>query len=93
MRIASCAQNTPGLGPGQLGHRGLEVAALAGIVLARRLLDQALGALDLRHHVGQLELDGLVVPDRLAEGAALLRIAQRHASARPRRCRRRARRR
>ena len=35
------------------------------------------GRLDLRRHVGQLELDRLVLADRLAEGLALLRVADR----------------
>ena len=44
-------------------------------------------------HVGELELDRLVLCDRLAEGLALLRVAQRRARARAGRCRRHGRRR
>src|SRR4051794_20773423 len=62
----------------ELGHRRLEVAALAAVEHPRRALDQLLGALDLRRHVGELELGRLVLPDRLSEGAALLRVAKRH---------------
>src|SRR5881628_3819240 len=36
-----------GFGAGELGHRGLEVAALAAVEHARCALDQLLGALDL----------------------------------------------
>src|SRR6478735_1364924 len=64
-----------GFGAGELGHRRFQVAALAAVEHAGRALDQLFRALDLRHHVGELELDRLVLPDRLAEGAALLCVA------------------
>ena len=64
------------LGGEQLGHAGLDVGAPAGLLLARRGDDQVLGGLDARRHVGELELDRLVVADRLAEGDALLGVLQ-----------------
>src|SRR5436190_8746732 len=67
-----------GFRAGELGHRRLEVAALAAVEHSRRALDQLLRTLDLRRHVGELQLDRLVLPDRLAESAALLRVAKRH---------------
>src|SRR5579883_362753 len=62
------------LGGKELGHAGLQVAALAAILLARCLLDQQARRLDVGGHVGQLELDGLVLGDGLPEGAPLLRV-------------------
>src|SRR2546429_89900 len=38
---------------------------------------RAAGGVDLRGHVGELELDRLMLGDLLAEGLALLRVAQR----------------
>src|SRR5579885_2943640 len=58
------------LGGEELGHAGLQVAALAAILLACCLLDQQASRLDARRHIGQLELDGLVLGDRLPEGPA-----------------------
>src|SRR5215210_2960515 len=66
-----------GLGGEQLGHPGLEVGALAGVLQTRRLQRQQAGGLDLGAHVGELELDRLVLGDLAAEGLALLRVAQR----------------
>src|SRR5436190_15000755 len=66
-----------GLGGQELGHPGLEVGALAGVLHPRRLAGDEPGGLDLGRHVGELELDRLVLGDRLAEGLALLAVAQR----------------
>jgi GntR family transcriptional regulator len=60
----------------QLGHARLQITALAGVVLARGLLDQQPRGLQAGGHVGELQLDGLVLADGLAEGAALLAVAQ-----------------
>src|SRR5215210_3774141 len=65
-----------GLRREQLGHAGLEVRALAGVLHPGRLQREQARRLDLRRHVGELELDRLVLGDRLAEGLALLRVAQ-----------------
>src|SRR3954471_19253193 len=46
-----------------------EVAAL--VLLARRLVDEQPGRLDLGRHVGELALDGLELRDRPAERPAL----------------------
>src|SRR6476646_4076447 len=43
-----------GLGGEQLGHAGLEVGALAGVLHARGLERQQTRGLDLRRHVGEL---------------------------------------
>src|SRR3954454_23474087 len=61
-----------GLRGEQLGHPGLEVGTGAGVLHARRLAGDETGGLDLGRHVGQLELNRLVLGDRLAEGLALL---------------------
>src|SRR5215210_1080848 len=65
------------LGGEQLGHAGLEVGALARVLHARGLQGEQSRGLDLGGHVGELELDRLVLRDRLAEGLALLGVAQR----------------
>src|SRR6185503_6761253 len=66
-----------GLGGEVLGHAGLEVAALAPVVDLGRLPYQQARCLDARRHLAELELDRLVLADRLAEGLALLRVPQR----------------
>src|SRR3954470_2148608 len=66
-----------GLAREQLGHAGLEVRALAGVLQARGLDRQHPRGLELRGHVGELELDHLVLGDRLAERLALLGVADR----------------
>src|SRR4051794_5227391 len=66
-----------GLRGEQLRHAGLEVRALAGVLQARGLAGEEASGLDLRGHVRELELDRLVLRDRLAERLALLRVAQR----------------
>src|SRR5215217_5390971 len=65
-----------GLRGEELGHAGLEVGALARVLHAGGLERQQPRRLDLRGHVGELELDGLVLGDRLAERLALLAVAQ-----------------
>src|SRR5215217_7165860 len=60
----------------QLRHAGLEVGALPGVLHTRGLQREQPGGLDLRGHVGELELDRLVLSDRLSEGLALLRVTQ-----------------
>ena len=49
---------------------------------SRGLHDQQAGGLDLRRHLGELELHGLVLRDRLAERLALLRVADGSSNAR-----------
>src|SRR5262249_6014145 len=59
-----------------LGHAGLEVAALAAVErLGRVEREQPRGA-GARGHLGELELDRLVLADRLAEGLADLGVAR-----------------
>src|SRR6476646_6102382 len=65
-----------GLRGEQLRHPGLEVGALASVLHPRRLAGQQARRLDLGRHVGELELDRLVLGDRLAEGLALLAVAE-----------------
>src|SRR6476620_12057056 len=60
----------------ELGHPGLEVGALAGVLHPRRFAGDQAGSLDLGRHVGELELDRLVVGDRLAEGLPFLAVAK-----------------
>src|SRR5581483_6470365 len=61
----------------ELRHPRLEVGALARVLHARRLEREHPRRLDLRRHVGELELDRLVLGDRLAERLALLAVAER----------------
>src|SRR5712692_429099 len=65
------------LGGEELRHAGLHVAALAPVVDLGRLLDQQPRRLGARRHLAELELDRLVLADRLAEGLALLRVLDR----------------
>src|SRR6476661_7204028 len=65
-----------GLRGEELGHAGLEVGADAGVLHLRRFAGDQAGRLDLGGHVGELELDRLVGGDRLAEGLALLAVAE-----------------
>src|SRR3954454_5654741 len=58
-----------------LGHPGLDVVALAGVLLARRHDHHRVGRLDLGGHLRKAELHGLVLRDRLAERLTLLRVA------------------
>src|SRR5271155_3997076 len=65
------------LGGQKLCHPRLQVGALAGVLHPRRLASQEPRRLDLGRHVGELELDRLVLGDWLAEGLSLLAVAQR----------------
>ncbi len=76
MRKHSSTHSLPVSEAKQLRHPGLEVGALAGVLHPRRLAGQQAGRLDLGRHVGELELDRLVLGDRLAEGLALLAVAE-----------------
>ena len=62
------------LGREQLGHAGLDVVALAGVLQPGRVDHQQVRGLDLGGHLGELERDRLVVGDRLAERLALLGV-------------------
>jgi len=66
-----------GLAGEELCHAGLDVAALAAIFLRRGGIDEEARCLDLRRHVGQLDLDRLVLGDRLAESDPLLSVPDR----------------
>jgi hypothetical protein len=55
------------LGGEQLRHRRFLQAGLAGVLQPRGVQDQLPRRLELRRHVGQAELHGLVLEDRLAE--------------------------
>src|SRR6185437_14649057 len=54
----------PGLGGKQLGHPCLDVRALPRVLHPRRLAREQARGLHLGGHVGELELDGLVLGDR-----------------------------
>src|SRR5690348_15589272 len=60
-----------------LGHARLQVAALAPVVDFRGVLDEKPRRLNPGGHLAELELDRLVLADRLAEGVALLRVPDR----------------
>ena len=55
----------------QLGHAGFEIAAAAGVLLARGEISELAGEQDLRRHHGELVGDAREVDDRLAELVAL----------------------
>src|SRR3984957_8871460 len=61
----------------QLGHPGLHVAALAAVVTLGGITGQLAGCGQLGRHVGQIVTDRLVLPNRLTEALALLRVGQR----------------
>ncbi len=63
-----------GLGGEVLGHAGLHVAALAAIEGLRRVERQQPRGARARRHLAELQLDRLVLADRLAEGLAHLRV-------------------
>ena len=63
-----------GLGREELGHSRLEVATLSALVGAGRLLGEQTGRFQAGRHLCELDLDGLVLADRLAEGLPYLRV-------------------
>ncbi len=73
-------QGVVGGGPGhaggdQLGHAGLQVAALALVLLAGGEIGQLAHAHDLGGHHGQLVVDAGKLEDRLAELLAVQGVA------------------
>src|SRR3712207_4920639 len=58
----------------QLGHAGLDVVALPGVLQPRRPHHHRVRGLDLGRHLGQPERDRLVLGDRAAERLPLLRV-------------------
>ena len=65
------------LGAEQLGHRCLLAERPSVLGEPRRMEHQVLPCLDLRRHVGELELNALEVRNRLAELPPHRRITQR----------------
>ena len=63
-----------GLAGVELGHAGLQVAALAAIEDLGRIEREQAGGAGARRHLADLELDRLVLADRLAEGLADLGV-------------------
>src|SRR5262245_65636880 len=63
------------LGGIELGNPGIEVAAYAGVLLARRIEREQPRGADLHDHLRQPQLLSLVLEDGLAEGLALLCVA------------------
>ena len=66
-----------GLAGEQLGHARLDVAAQTGRLALGRVAREQAGRLQLRRHVGELELDRLVLGDGLAERDPLLGVLER----------------
>ena len=67
-----------GLAGVELGHRALARGELLAVPAhPRRSPDEQAGGVDAGLHVGELEGDGLVFDDRLAEGLALLGVVER----------------
>src|SRR5260370_12234370 len=58
----------------EFGHASCQVEAVAPILFLRGLLEQETRRLYPGRHIRQLELDGLVLGNRLAKGGALLRV-------------------
>ena len=73
-----------GLAREQLRHPGLDVGALARLLALRRVAREQARRFELRRHVGELHLDRLVLGDRLAHRAALLRVRDRGVERGPR---------
>src|SRR5262245_507697 len=61
----------------ELRLRRLERERLPGVLQPRGAVDELPPGVDLRRHVGELELDRLEVRDRLPELSPLLRIGDR----------------
>src|SRR6202012_5495364 len=66
----------PGLRREQLRHPRLDIRALARVLQARRAPGQQPRRLDLGSHVGELELNRLVLSDRLSKAPSLLWVDQ-----------------
>src|SRR6202012_3112977 len=64
------------LGGEQLGHPGLHIATLAAVVALGGVTGELTCGGQFGRHVGQVVADRLVLPDRLAETLALLRVGQ-----------------
>ena len=64
----------PAIADVQLGHRGLEVRALALVAQPRTTVEHVPGALDAHFHVDDFSGHELELTNRLAELFALLRI-------------------
>src|SRR5260221_3284833 len=62
------------LGGKEFSHASFQVAALAPVLFLRGLLEQETRRLYPGRHIRQLELDGLVLGNRLAKRGALLRV-------------------
>jgi hypothetical protein len=76
MRTASCAFSSS-LGGEVLRHARLQVAALAAVVDLGGVAHEQARRLHAGPHLAELQLDRLVLADRLAEGVALARVLQR----------------
>ena len=84
LRVAVAAVNAErllnaeaaGLGGEELRHSSFHLGALAGVLEAGGADRKQPRCLNLRCHVGELELDCLVLADRLAEALALLAVPQ-----------------
>ena len=77
MRIASVRVLERRLGGDVLRHAGFHVAAPALVVGLRGVVGQRDRGFGADRHLGELELDRLMLGDRLAEGLAQLRVAHR----------------
>ena len=84
IRIASVLSSSAVSLAKSLAMPGLDVAAQALRLALRRVLGEQPRRLEPGRHVGQLELDRLVLADRLAHGLALLCIGERGVEGGPR---------
>src|SRR3989449_8983438 len=83
-RVAIAAVQLDGLGRGthaqlggvQLRHRGLALEGVTRLFEPRGVVDQVLGRLDFRRHVGEREMDSLEARDCLAELLPRRRVLQ-----------------
>ena len=60
----------------ELGHAGLDVTAQPGGFAFRGAAGEQPGRFQFRRHVGELELDRLMLGDRLAHGGAYLGVGE-----------------
>ena len=79
MRMASVAFFKRRFGGEILRHAGLHVAAIAAVERFGGAIGEQTRRLDAGRHFGELELDRLMLADRLAEGLACLRVGNRFA--------------
>ena len=75
--MASHSDFSANLAGEQLGHAGFQVDTLAAVFFGGGVINQQTRCLNLGGHVGDFELNSLVLADRLSKGFALLDVSHR----------------